>query len=357
MKLTLIGDDFARDVLSSPDTAALASQRYSEWYHFTFGDVRAGIGGVVNFALFGDVRDPERGRASMSLVVHEGARRWSGTVDMYGTDEARFTPGTVGLAMGSNTVRFDEGRYAVAAELKNRTVSIDATWTPRADAVRVENIGGFVNSFIVPRLDVTGVVRIGDRAIALERAGGYHDHNWGAWDWDRDVGWNWGYLLEAGAPRERENAVVFGQVTDATRGAARSGLVVMRWRGAKLTQVFLDDAVTLEALGRLAVEPPRVPGVLALFVPGRVAPVPEHLRVVAADGADTLRIDCRVRDAIHFLIPHAAGNGQTTVAELAGDYAASGELDGESVAFTCPAFAELAGTSRSGHPASSDVDV
>ena len=351
MKLTLIGDDYSRDVVSTPDDAALGSQQYNEWYHFTFGDVRAGIAGVVNFALFGDVRDPERGHASMSLVVHEGARRWSGTVDMYGTDEARFTPGTVGLAMGSNGARFEDGRYAVTAQLKNRSVSLDASWTPRAHAVRVENIGGFVNTFIVPRLDVTGIVRIGDRTIALERADGYHDHNWGAWDWDRDVGWNWGYLLEPGALRERENAIVFGQVTDATRGAARTGLVVMRWRGATLTHVFLDDAVTLEALGRLAVEPPRVPGVLALFVPGRIAPVPELVRIVAADGADRLSIDCRVRDAIHFLVPHAAGEGQTTVAELAGEYTAHGQIDGEPIAFSCPAFAEMAGAARSLHGA------
>lgn len=351
MKLKFARDDFAQDGLSSPDAESLARQRYSEWHHFTFSDDRAGLSGIVNLALSGDIRDPDRGRAAVSLIVHEDAHRWSGTMNVYGVEEARFVPGAIDLAIGPNAVRFDGTAYTVTAELKDRSVALDARWTPRAEAARIENMGGFINTFIVPRLDVDGSVRVAGRSIELHGANGYHDHNWGAWDWNRDLGWNWGYLLDSSAdvPRDRQTAIVFGQITDATRASARTELVLLLWRGAQLTHIFLDDAVSLEALGRLAIDVPRVPGVMALFAPGRVGTIPERLSIDALDGADILRIDCRVRDAIQFLIPHPAGSTHTHVAELVGEYTVRGVIDGEAIAFTRGAFAELAGAGRTMH--------
>nr|MDP9107182.1 hypothetical protein [Candidatus Eremiobacteraeota bacterium] len=202
-------------------------------------------------------------------------------------------------------------------------------------------------TFIIPRLDVDGVVRINGRTVALERASGYHDHNWGAWEWSRDLGWNWGYLLQpSGVAADREATIVFGQVTDAARESARTEPVLLVWRGARLSHVFLDTAVTLQAFGRLDREVPRVPGAMALFAPGSAGTVPERLSVDVLDGGDSLHVECRVRDAIQLLIPHAAGSAHTSVGELAAEYAVSGAIDGEPIAFGCSAFAEVAGAPR-----------
>ena len=154
-----------------------------------------------------------------------------------------------------------------------------------------------------------------------------------------------GLSARAGAHRARppQTAFVFGQVTDARRATARTEMVLLRWRGSQLTQVFLDDSVTLESLGRLTIDAPRVPGVMALFVPGRAGSVPEELSVVARDGLDEVSIAYSVRDAINFLIPHpTAGSAHTNVAELVGRYTARGTIDGELIAFERDAFAEVA---------------
>lgn len=349
MKLNFARRDFALDALSGPSEDALGTRRYSEWHHFTFGDDDAGLCGIVNLALSGDVRDLELSRCGVSLITHERGHGWRGTMNVLGTEEARYAPGEIGLAIGPSMVAFQDGAYRVTAALRDRSVRIDGVWTPRAEAIRIENMGGFINTFIVPRLDVDGDVTIEGRRYKLNRALGYHDHNWGAWDWSRDLGWNWGYLLQPqgqGPGPSDEIAIVFGQVTDASRLTARTELVLIVWHGSQLTHIFLDEAVTLKASGRFEGEVPRIPGVMALLSPGRVSHVPERLAVDALDGKDTLRIDCEVRDAIQLLIPHPAGSAHTAVSELVGTYRVRGEIDGRKLDFTRGAFAELAGSGR-----------
>ena len=347
MKLNFARRDYTFDALSHPSEQDLRDQKYSEWHHFTFGDDNAGVCGIVNLALSGDIHDQERGRCGLSLVTHEAEHGWRGTMNVLGPEEARFTPGQIGLAIGASAVIFQDGAYRVVAALRDRSVEIDAVWTPSAEAVRIENMGGFINTFIVPRLYVDGRLKIEGRAYDLRHVLGYHDHNWGAWDWSRDLGWNWGYLLEPpGGPDGEEVAVVFGQVTDASRATAQTELVLMVWRGERLTHVFLDEAVTLETFGRFDGFTPRVPGVMALLNPGRVSHVPERLSVDALDGADKLRIDCNVRHAIQLLIPHPGDSAHTAVSELVGTYSVSGEIDGRKILFERGAFAELAGAGR-----------
>jgi hypothetical protein len=345
MRLKLVRGAFAEDALSAPDPQALALQRYNEWHHFAFRDDGLALSGIVNLALSGDVRDGDRGLAVVSLLVHEeAAARWHGTMNVYASAEARYAAGAVDLAIARSSVRFTGGAYTVRARLKDRSVEIDTVWKPRAEAVRIDGMGGFLGTFIVPVLGVEGTVRIGGRTFELAGASGYHDHNWGAWEWSRDLGWSWGYLHSAAS--ERATAIVFGQVTDAAGVSARTEPVVLVWRDAALSHVFLDRAVTVRAFGRLDADVPRVPGVMALLSPGRAGSVPERLAVDVSEHADGLRIEGRVRHGLEILIPHAAGSGHTSVAELAADLSVAGVLDGEPVAFACRAFAELAAAAR-----------
>lgn len=340
MKLK-ISDQIERDdALSHPGEEA---ERYSEWHHFTFNDDRCGLYGIFNLALSGDVRDQERGRAGVSLVVCEGRRSWRGTMNLYAADETSFASGALALAVGGNSVAFREGRYVVAGALKDRSIVLEATWTPRASALRVENIGGLINTFILPRLTVEGVLSIDGREHRLE-ATGYHDHNWGHWSWGRDLGWDWGYILEPEAQGGTAAvSIVFGQVTDAARAAARSDLVLLVWIGERCEQIFLDDAVEIAVAGELSgVDVPRVPGLLAMLDPGRPQ-IPRRLFIRAAEGEDRLEISFEVESALQFLIPHPSAVGNTRISELVGRYQVRGILGGRPVDFSYTGFAEIAG--------------
>jgi hypothetical protein len=345
MKLRFARHDLTGDAMSVHGAEDADARHKSEWHHFTFADGERGLYGMVNLAVSGDVRSGERCRAAVSLIIFEREHGWSGTMNVYTRSDVRFASGRIDLAVGENAVRFAGGGYRVRARLKDESVAIDAVWMPQAEAVHIENMGGFINTFIVPRLAVSGDIVIRGRRLALTSVPGYHDHNWGTWDWSRDLGWNWGYLLDApaGGSAEPPMSIVFGQVTDATRSAARTELVLMVWRGEALTHVFLGDAVGLEVTGRKSLAVPRVPGVMALLNPGRLSRIPESVEIRARDGEDHLDIDCAVEHAVELLIPHAIGTGHTAVAELVGEYRLRGRLDGVPVDFRCAGFAELAG--------------
>jgi len=352
MRISVVERIERGDALSRLRTGPPDPERYSEWHHFNFNDDANGLYGIFNLALSGDVRDPDASRAGVSLVVSEQGR-WRGTMNLYGTEEAAFDAGAVDLALGANSVRWHDGVYHVQGALKDGSVRIDATWSPRCEGVRVDNIGGVVSTFILPRLDVTGSLEVDGRPYRLRGATGYHDHNWGYWTWGQDMGWDWGYIIESRPPAPagtasagdagRPLSIVFGQVTDASRDRAKSDLVLVIWTGERCTQVFLDDAVRISTEGELASDAvPRVPGVLALLE-GRRSTVPRRLEIRAEDGDDWIEVVMEADHALQFLVPHAGGKGTTTVSELVGRYSVKGELDGDPVDFSYIGFAELAG--------------
>lgn len=354
------------DALTPPVPGSADAARYSEWHHFNFNDDAAQVYGIFNLALSGNVHDPARARAGVSLVVCERGVGWHGTMNLYPVEESRFAAGSLDLAIGGNHVRLHRGCYQVAGALKDGSVALAATYTPRAAPMRIDRIGGVVSSFLLPRFDVEGTLRLHGREIPLRGASGYHDHNWGTWDWGRNIGWDWGYIIQptatartngrqqhraghsgsrngAGRGDQGATSIVFGQVTDATRASARSDLVVLVWQGERWSRAFLGDAVSIALEGeRRYGDVPRVPGVMSLLAPGRPR-IPERVCIVAADGDDRLEITLTVDAAMQFLIPHPATTGHTTISELVGEYRVQGVLDGEPVDFSYVSFAELAG--------------
>lgn len=336
------------DAFTPPAPGATDADRYSEWHHFNFNDEASEVYGLFNLALSGDVNHPTRARAGVSLVVCERGVGWHGTMNLYPVEECRFAHGSIDVAIGGNSVRYRRGRYEVTGALKDGSVAFTATYTPKASPMRIDHIGGVVSSFLLPRFDVEGTLLLGGREIPLRGGSGYHDHNWGTWDWGRDIGWDWGYIIQPAPNGARRNgtpplSIVFGQVTDATRATAKSDLVVLVWQGESWSRAFLADAVSIRTVGeRRYGDVPRIPGVMALLAPERPR-IPEVVEIRAADGDDILEITLRVDAAMQFLIPHPATDGRTTIAELVGEYTVRGRLDGKDVAFRYVGFAELAG--------------
>ena len=341
--------DPARDDAFHPPVAGtLDLERYSEWHHFNFNDDASDVYGLFNLALSGDVHHPSRARAGVSLVVCERGVGWHGTMNLHPLEECAFASGSADVAIGGNAVRLRRGAYEVSGALKDGSVALHARWTPRASPMRLDRIGGVVSSFLQPAFDVEGTLVLQGREIALRGASGYHDHNWGSWDWGRDIGWDWGYILEAPANGRSKRAatplsIVFGRVTDGARTAARSDLVVLVWEGDRWSRAFVGDAVSIAVHGeRRYGDVPRIPGVMSLLVPERPV-IPELVEIRAADGDDVLDIAFRVDSAMQFLIPHPTTDGRTTISELVGEYTVRGTLDGRAVRFSYVGFAELAG--------------
>ncbi len=345
MKVRFIDDLEEGDALSHASTDAERCHAYSEWHHFTLNDDANGLYGIFNLALSGNVRDASQARAGVSLAIYQRGQGWHGTMNLHPFEEARFAPGGIDLAIGQNAVRFRKDRYVVSGALKDGSVVLDATWTPRTSALRVDGIGGVVNTFILPSLRVDGTLRLRGREYRLDGATGYHDHNWGHWHWGGGLSWNWGYVIQSPAGSRKKPApvsLVFGQVTNGADRSTKSDHALAVWAGERCMQVFLGDAVRITSTGALnGTTVPRIPGVMALLSPGR-PDIPRQMAIHARDGGDWVDIELNVDGAMQFLIPRAGGAGSTTISELVGQYTVRTMLGGYASDFSYNGFAEVA---------------
>ena len=124
------------------------------------------------------------------------------------------------------------------------------------------------------RASVSGEICAGGRCAKLDRAPGYHDHNWGVW---RGVTWEWG------AARAGDYTFLYGRV-DAP-GAERGALFL-----------YLVDSLGFRALFRPAMIAYR--DARTIMMNGHPVHVPATAQMIDVRGDDTLRVDLEIEDAI-----------------------------------------------------------
>ena len=139
-----------------------------------------GLYGIFNLAMSGNMHDASKARAGVSIAIYERGRVRRRTSVR---SSARGPRRVLDLVIGENLVRYNDGRYEVSGALKDGSAALRATWTPRTAPLRIDRLGGVVNTFILPSLQVDGVLELRGRQYELRNVTGYHDHNWGVWGW------------------------------------------------------------------------------------------------------------------------------------------------------------------------------
>lgn len=347
MKVRLV-DQIKRDDalnLARQQTTDLA--RFSEWHHFNFTDDRHGLYGILNLALSGNIQNGEEARGGVSLVVYDWKKGWHGTVNLYPLNDASFVAGRVDLRIGKNTVKFKDDSYQVKAAMRDRSIELNASFVPTATPVRLDNIGSRVSTFVAPRMTVEGQLSINGVDYSLKKAVGYHDHNWGYWDWGQNIGWDWGFIIQNESPKKASQAspisIVFGRVTDAHH-KAKSDLVLIVWVADKFRQAYMDKAVSIQYSGELqGVRIPRIPGPMDMLDTRAPSGIPKQVKILVEEDDDSLTMVLDVEGATQFLIPHPVWKAVTTITEMVGTYTVRGRVCGHPVDFRFRGFAELAG--------------
>lgn len=347
MKVRLVDKIKREDALNLANPSVTDMARFSEWHHFNFIDDENSLYGIFNLALSGNIYDRAEARAGVSLVVYDWRKGWHGTVNLYPLREALFAAGQIDLRIGDNSVKFKKESYEVRAALRDRSVELKANFVPKTTPIRLDNIGGRVSSFVVPRMAVNGQVVINGRSYSMGGATGYHDHNWGYWHWGKDIGWDWGFILQP-APRAKKStppriSIVFGRVTDASH-KAKSDLVLIVWMEDKFCEAFMDKSVSISYSGELSgVRIPRIPGPMDILDPRRPTGIPKQIKIVVEEDDEHLVMLLNVEGAAQFLIPHPVWKAVTTITEMVGTYSVTGEIRGQPFNFSYRGFAELAG--------------
>jgi hypothetical protein len=210
------------------------------------------------------------------------------------------------------------GDYHVVANAKGADgpVSIDLVVHPAPRAYFPgASLGNddFVSGYTVPalRASASGSICVAAICERYDAAQAYHDHNWGVW---RGVTWDWG------ASRAGAYTILYGRVI--TPGSKREQPLF----------VYVIDSLGFRSVMRpatISYEDGRT-----TTVGGREIGVPSKATFVDTRGADTLRVELSVEDAIATDMRQAADQpsfGGPYFIQMKGTASISGRLNGDPI--------------------------
>ena len=291
---------------------------WGEWHYFNVLSQDHRRWAFLSFIVGGAVPDGRWG-GQLLLALHEEGRPARRFSELYPKDSIALSTWNADLRIGNGTVTVDSlGRYVVHAQMRGERgegeASVDLVVAPAPGAYfpgAALGGGGFVSGYAVAglRADATGRICVRDQCQQFEGAQAYHDHNWGVW---RGVSWEWG------ASRAGSYTFLYGRVTPPDSASGDTPLFV-----------YLVDSLGFRTLFR----PRRIDYVdgRVIRVDGRELRVPSRASFSDIRGADTLRVELTIEDAV-------ATDTRSPKAER-GETLASRALDR-------PYFIQMKGTAR-----------
>jgi hypothetical protein len=244
----------------------------------------------------------------------------------------RFSTTGADLDVGPSSVRvLPDGKYAVNAVAREvggsgtANVSLVVTPTPRAYFPGAALGGDVVSGYAVPALRATGTgtICVDGLCDRYDGAQAYHDHNWGSW---AGVTWEWG------ASRAGPFTLLYGRIE--TPGTEPGSLFL-----------YLVDSLGFRALFR----PARIDyeDARTIIVGGREVRVPARAVMADVRGADTLRVELEIEDAIGTDVRQSAERGgrgasmpQPYFIQMKGRARLSGRVGGEGLSGAGTGFFE-----------------
>ena len=309
-----------------PDSAA-NRDTWAEWHYFNVISRDGKRWAFISFIVGGDVTsDKWGGNLTITLREQEGrSRKFSSRIDR---DEVRFSTTSADLRLGRSAVTvMPNGDYHVVASARGEEglLSVDLVVKPEPRAYFPgASLGSdnFVSGYTVPalRANAAGKICVGSSCETYDGAQAYHDHNWGVW---QGVTWDWG------ASRAGRYTILYGRVfaPDAKR--------------EQPIFVYVIDSLGFRAVMRPATIS-YVDGRTAV-VNGKTIRVPSSAVFADVRGADTLRVELAIEDAIatdNRQSPDMPAFGGPYFIQMKGQASLSGRLGGDPVSGTGTGFFE-----------------
>jgi len=307
-----------------PDAPAWAGS-WAEWLYFNGRTPDGAVRFYLSF-MTGPRADAAGRLAGVRLQLERNGR-----VENYSrravVPEGALLAGAPDLDVAGNRVRLEGLRYHVTLDLASERggpgakgeIALDAPPGRSVPPFVLRGRGGWLSGYVVPVISggLSGALDAGGRAVPLDGATGYHDHNWGFW---RGVSWQWGQVAHEGY------SFLYGRVHPPA------------------------DAVPPE-------EAERIPGVLAVIGPGgpiafaRDAQIeetssargrPESIQVLARAAGLDVRLDARVEDVVRTPTgrPGMPAAGPTQFLQLRARYHVTGIVGDRRLDFTALGSAE-----------------
>ena len=300
---------------------------WAEWHYFNVISADRKRWAFISFIVAGDVTSEKWG-GSVTITLREEGKRSQKFERLVPRGDIRFSTSSANLRIGaSNVIVMPNGDYRIAARAggADGPIAIDLVVHPAARAYFPGASLGtdeLVSGYTVPalRASATGSICVAGACERYENAQAYHDHNWGVW---RGVTWDWG------ASRAGPYTILYGRV------------IAPDARREQPLFVYVVDSLGFRAVMRpatIAYEDGRTATVV-----GREIRVPSKAVFADVRGADTLRVELDIEDAIATDMRQSVKQpsfGGPFFIQMKGTASISGRLGGDPVSGTGTGFFE-----------------
>jgi hypothetical protein len=313
-----------------PDSVSNADS-WAEWHYFNVLSADRKRWAFISFIVGGDVRTDKWGGNITITLREEGGTSKKFLLNVP-RENVRFSTTDANVKIGQSAVTVQpDGSYAVQAVAREQgtgaPIRLSLVVTPAPGAYfpgASLSSGDFTSGYTVPalRASATGEICVGSQCETFDNAQAYHDHNWGVW---RGVTWDWG------AARAGSYTILYGRVIGPERQGSNTPLLVYLVDSLGFRAVFRPAKVWYEDRRQITVD-------------GKTIRVPSRAIFSDARGADTLRVQLDIEDAIG---TDTRRNPTTlsTVAlpyfiQMKGTATISGRIDGRPISGTGTGFFE-----------------
>lgn len=298
---------------------------YKEWHYFNILDDEQNLSFITTLSLNGNIYDLEKSAAGV-LISYLTPDKNSFTRDAYPISQAQWSDKSPDLYISGSNVILTEQGYHVHVESTDTV--FDAIFRPEAENGTVFNAqaesGRVINWFVAsPKMNVNGLLTINkgtpqEKTYTLKNIKGYHDHNWGFWMWQDDLGWDWGQA--AG-----KYTLSFGNITNNNHTASIDAVLEV-WKNKNKLAMFKDGEIKIRRDKMMST--PRLPD----------NPFPVVTIINATSDDNKLNIVFTTERFTPVLLP--IPEGYRIIWELSGKYEVSGYLDGKPISYETTGYLE-----------------
>jgi len=320
---------------------------YNEWHYFNVIDEEEGLSLMTTLKLSGDIYDLYNSLATIvfSYSTPDG-EKFIGDIYPITPDQVEFSSETPDLRIYSSTVTLTDEGYHVHVESADSQTVFNAMFKPFTEPApffiapykQPHEPDRIINWLVAsPKMKVNGTLTTSkgtaqEKTYTLKNARGYHDHNWGYWLWQDDIGWDWGQASESKNHLDGNDvgkyAFCFGNVTNNEHTESR-GAVLNIWKNKKIIAGFGDEEIQIRHYGMTTLPIPEL----------QDNSFPTYVVLIANSGENSISISFSTEDVTP--IPVQVGVDKYLVIwELTGTYEVSGCIDGKPVSYTSKGFME-----------------
>lgn len=329
---------------------------YNEWHYFNVIDEEQNLSIICTFKLNGAFNS-----SSVLLGYDTGDENSNASFGTYPIGIAEYSSQTPNVTIANSTVRLTPEGYSVHVESDDGSTVFDALFKPEVEPTPVFNASGFstvpgeVINWIVAssKMKVNGELFVNGKEYTLKNVRGYHDHNWGYWQWGDDLGWDWGQVIQtmncSNGNDIGEYSLNFGNITDAGHTQSlRSVLNV--WKNREIAATFNDKDIQIKHSNFIYVNEPVPIPYLGAYMPAGSFPLPLKTDILVSSGCgDYLNIEFTNKPEhsvpLPVSVPTVDENENVIIKyrviwEMIGTYQVNGEIDGKPVSYVADGFME-----------------